>query len=486
MNGVEALRRRFGLALLGWVWANTALLAWAAAQFATVKSTPIVALSAVMSTATTFAWRSFGSSWLTRQISSATVTAQVMLLVYLFARHPYQVEIHLYFFAALAVLSAWLDWRIFATCTVAIALHHGLLSQIYSDAVFPGGSDPQRVLVHAVILVLQAIALAWLVERLRIAMAQAEADEALAREAQHAAEDAREDLAVATREAEQLRSAILRNVAQEFETQVAAIASDVSMSVAALRGSARQMSASAKFLSQHCEVATRSSEDASSNVVAVTSATSQIAGTIVHIERRIAEAARIVASTTEKVENVLRKVDRLTMNAQDVGTIATMISTIAERTNLLALNATIEAARAGEYGRGFRVVAQEVKALSNQTAGCAGEILGRIDLIRRSGAEASDAIDTMNLTISALSGISHEVAQVMAEQSAATAGIAGNVHRAAEQTVKASDTMQFVNRIADETGQVAHAIASSADDLSGRADELDAAVSRFLTQVRAA
>lgn len=486
MSAVEALRHRFGFAVLAWVWANTLLLSIMVPLTGASKGTPVILASIGLSAVTTAVWAAHGTQWLSRQISSIAVTAQIMLLVYVFARHPYQVEMHLYFFAALAVLSAWLDWRIFATCSLAIALHHGLLSQLNSDAVFPGGSDSGRVVVHAVILVLQALALGWLVERLRRSMARAERDEAMAREAQQVAEMAREELDVATREAGALRATIVQKVAHEFEVQIAAIAADVSMSVAALRGSAQQMNSSANMLTEHCQAATRSSEDASENVLAVRGATNAMAGQIGHIEQRIAEAARIVTTTTEKVADVLNKVDRLTVNAQDVGTIASMISTIAERTNLLALNATIEAARAGEHGRGFRVVAQEVKELSNQTADCAGDIIGRIDLIRRSGAEASGAIDAMNQTISTLSDISREVADVMSEQSRATSSIAHNVSCASEQTVTASTNMQVVNRVADETGQVADFIASSADDLAGRAAALDKAVSRFLVQVRAA
>src|SRR4029077_16147859 len=85
---------------------------------------------------------------------------------YLFAGHAWQVDMHMYFFAALACLVAYCDYRPIVAGTVAVALHHRVLNFILPAAAYPGGGDVGRVVLHAVILLIEAGVLIWLAHTL--------------------------------------------------------------------------------------------------------------------------------------------------------------------------------------------------------------------------------------------------------------------------------------------------------------------------------
>src|SRR5690606_3837610 len=91
-------------------------------------------------------------------------------------------------------------------------------------------------------------------------------------------------------------------------------------------------------------------------------------------EKAVNETLSFVSDLTTQVNNVMGKLRGLQNDTQNIGTVLDVIKSVAEQTNLLALNAAIEAARAGEQGRGFAVVADEVRSLAQRTQSSATEI----------------------------------------------------------------------------------------------------------------
>ena len=109
---------------------------------------------------------------LTRYISSASMAGVVALLVLQYAGSGYQIDMHMAFFAALAVVAVWCCWVSILVAGTTIAVHHLTLNFVYPYAVFPDGSDFPRVVIHAVIVVVQVAALAYVTNRVVAALAQ--------------------------------------------------------------------------------------------------------------------------------------------------------------------------------------------------------------------------------------------------------------------------------------------------------------------------
>ena len=105
-----------------------------------------------MALAATLSWRTAGNGLSTRLIVAVALMGGVSVFAYQLAGHPWQIDMHMYFFAALACLVAYCDYRPILAGTVAVALHHLVLNFILPAAIYPGGADFGRVVLHAVIL----------------------------------------------------------------------------------------------------------------------------------------------------------------------------------------------------------------------------------------------------------------------------------------------------------------------------------------------
>ena len=282
------------------------------------------------------------------------------------------------------------------------------------------------------------------------------------------------------------RRAELIRFADEFETAVGAIVSNVSASAVQLEAAAGTLTRTAETTQGLSSQVAGASEEASSNMQSVASATEELSASVDEIGRRVKESSQIAGAAVRQAEQTDGRIGKLSRAAQEIGDVVKLITAIAEQTNLLALNATIEAARAGDAGRGFAVVASEVKSLASQTARATDEISNHIMGMQGATQESVAAIKEIGGTIGKISDIASTIASAVEQQSSATQEIARSVQNVAQGTQEAAASVMQVNRGATETGSASEEVLNSARSLSSESTRLREELDRFMANIRAA
>jgi methyl-accepting chemotaxis protein len=321
--------------------------------------------------------------------------------------------------------------------------------------------------------------------------ARAEADRQL--QAERSAADAKrvaEAREAAAQRSEEERTAAYRKaamdkLADQFEKAVGNIINNVSSASTELEGAAGTLAKTAGNTQQLSTVVAAASEEASANVQSVASATEEMTGSIGEISRQVQESSTIAIRAVGQAKETDQRITELSHAASRIGDVVKLITAVAEQTNLLALNATIEAARAGEAGRGFAVVASEVKALAAQTAKATGEISAQIATMQTATQVSVTAINQIGDTIGRISEIAATIAAAVEEQGAATQEISRNVQEASKGTAQVATNILAVNRGAGETGSASSQVLSSAKSLASESSHLKSEVANFLQRMRA-
>jgi methyl-accepting chemotaxis protein len=254
--------------------------------------------------------------------------------------------------------------------------------------------------------------------------------------------------------------------------EIANGAEEVAAQITTVATASEEMSATSGDIAQNCMVAVEAAQSASQ----AAQNGSEVVSTTIYAMQQIASQVRISAQS----------VSALGVRSEQIGAIVGTIEDIADQTNLLALNAAIEAARAGEQGRGFAVVADEVRALAERTTRATKEISTMIKAIQddtntavtqmengvrevESGSEnASRSGEALQEILSRINDVTMQINQITTaaeEQTATTSEIAGNINQ--------------ITSVVHQTASGAHASATTSAQLNRNAEDLNRMVGRF-------
>ncbi|BBA69565.1 methyl-accepting chemotaxis protein [Geobacter sulfurreducens] len=256
--------------------------------------------------------------------------------------------------------------------------------------------------------------------------------------------------------------------------QIATGAEEMASQTGTVATASEEMAATSMEIAQNCSTAADVARHASASARSGAAVVQQTIGAMERI--------------TERVRDTARTVEALGARSDQIGEIVGTIQDIADQTNLLALNAAIEAARAGEQGRGFAVVADEVRALAERTTRATREIAEMIKSIQQEtrGAVASMEEGVVEVTQgSADAARSGDALREILDQIEQVTGQVAQIATAAEQqTATTSEITMNIQQITEVVGHTAREAGESADAATGLAtlaDELQTEVRTFKT-----
>jgi len=240
-----------------------------------------------------------------------------------------------------------------------------------------------------------------------------------------------------------------------------------------------QITASAEESSVQAQVVAAAAEQVSTNVQTVAAATEEMSASIREIAKNTQSAADVAATAVHVVQTASVTVAKLGESSAEIGSVVKVINSIAEQTNLLALNATIEAARAGEAGKGFAVVASEVKELARETSTATEDIGHRIEAIQSDTRAAVAAITQIAAIIEQINDTQATIASAVEEQTATTNELARNVTEAATGSSEIAANISGVATAATATTHGATQTLVASARLSKMSTDLTDLVSHF-------
>jgi len=407
----------------------------------------------------------------------------------------WQIDMHMLFFAFIALTAIMADWRVILAGTILTALHHIILNFLAPQYVFQDGADILRVLFHAVIVLLEAgvlIALCLQLESLVIGVAaardqQARIDADRTAEREKIAQEQQQVLETLGERLKKLASGdVATTLGSPFPDGYEPARTALNGAVESLRGALVKVVEGMETMTSGSNEIRSASDDLARRTEAQAANLEETAAAIASINesiRQTAVASENARSTLEGavtrakagsrvVSQAVTAIHEIEGSSDKIGNIISVIDSISFQTNLLALNAGVEAARAGESGKGFAVVANEIRELAQRCAQAADEVK---ELVTISSQHVGNGVELVSRSGAAFSAIIEDIESL----SCAIQSIAGSCSQQAENLAQINVAVSDLDRSTQQNAAMAEQCTAAASSLTQEAAALNRELAHF-------
>ncbi len=274
-------------------------------------------------------------------------------------------------------------------------------------------------------------------------------------------------------------------LAGEFQDGVKTMAVTLAQASTELDATSTLLTQTSEQTVSKVSVGEEAAEGAVVNIQAVASATEELSASISELARQAERSAQSTQAATVESQAASEVIHKLAVAAEGVGGIIEIISDVARQTNLLALNAAIEAARAGEAGRGFSVVAAEVKLLAHQTTKSSQNIASQIKEMRAATEQGVQSISRIGEALEDAEGFASTISAAIYEQETTTQHIAKNAEQATVAARAVAGELDSIGQQARGALQNARDIQQASGEIGKQAEFLAAKVDDFVHKISA-
>ncbi|GGH29374.1 chemotaxis protein [Alsobacter metallidurans] len=280
------------------------------------------------------------------------------------------------------------------------------------------------------------------------------------------------------------RKGQLDQAAAAMQHEIAGLATGLHEAAGSLRNAAGESAEGGWLAGQEATLAEEASQECATRIASAARMTEEFARALEQVSSEARRSRQITSAAVDHTRSVANGINKLADATARIGSIVTLIQEIATKTNLLALNATIEAARAGAAGRGFGVVAGEVKVLASQTARATDDIAGQIAAVQDAASACVGSVEAISATIASLDQSSSAISATVSDQSIATAQIAAAARAVAEQAGAGLSSAKRSRTAIGEVAERSRDLDAASRQVDRAAADISELVGQFLLRLK--